>query len=677
MTGRTNSRPGRRNGTAARRGRRTGTRSGTGTRTWTARRTLAVAFALLAVLAVGVAPVAGGVTSGTDGTDDAEPAGTATPLPEGRVAAGVGAAATVTPGWRTNLTNATGAARSLGVESGLAARGGLVYVPGASGGENRLTALDAATGEVRWSRALGSGYPRGLSAVADGPAPSGTDPLWAPDARSVPEDAFASTPPSRSGDVYVGDYAGTLYALAPEAGATNWTAHTGFGSYVGDPAVGNRSVLATAVDPVTGTTHLQAYARANGSRLRSVELGTGYGLARPAGAGEFAAVPVGETLYGVDLSAREVAWTVDLGSSAFGAPAVVGAGEAVAVSTADGRVRAVALSTGQRLWSADVGPTATAPVAGDGRVVVGGDRLYALDASGGTTLWRTSVGTPTGPATLADGRAYAPTEEGVAVVDAATGESLGRTTPTFAPVVAPPVRGEAVVAADPDGLVGRDRFEPPVNRSATLALDPASATVDAGGSTTVDVVLRDAALGVDAYSFTVETTNGSTVRVVNATPRGDPELRTVTPAPDGSTVTVSADLVNLTTVTTLATVTVEGDAVGTADLRLVDVDVTTAENATPARSYDLSTENATVTVRDPDAAPLLPGASGPAGNVDDDPALEDVNGNGDLTLADVTLLFENRGAAAVTDSPDAFDYNGNGDFTLADVTSLFLEAASG
>jgi hypothetical protein len=73
--------------------------------------------------------------------------------------------------------------------------------------------------------------------------------------------------------------------------------------------------------------------------------------------------------------------------------------------------------------------------------------------------------------------------------------------------------------------------------------------------------------------------------------------------------------------------------------------------------------------------PLDDGLAAPT-NVDDDAALEDVNGNGNLTLSDVTALFTHRDSASVTDYPTYFDYNGNGDFTLADVTALFVEAAS-
>lgn len=76
-----------------------------------------------------------------------------------------------------------------------------------------------------------------------------------------------------------------------------------------------------------------------------------------------------------------------------------------------------------------------------------------------------------------------------------------------------------------------------------------------------------------------------------------------------------------------------------------------------------------VTVRAVDR-PTLPGAAGPAGNADGDPALEDVNGDGRVTAADATFLFERRDAAAVTSNPTAFDFNGDGEFSLSDVTAL-------
>jgi plastocyanin len=56
---------------------------------------------------------------------------------------------------------------------------------------------------------------------------------------------------------------------------------------------------------------------------------------------------------------------------------------------------------------------------------------------------------------------------------------------------------------------------------------------------------------------------------------------------------------------------------------------------------------------------------------DGDGVYEDVNGDGDASLADVTALFDGREGDAVAADPAAFDVNGNGGFSLSDVTRLF------
>jgi PKD repeat protein len=72
------------------------------------------------------------------------------------------------------------------------------------------------------------------------------------------------------------------------------------------------------------------------------------------------------------------------------------------------------------------------------------------------------------------------------------------------------------------------------------------------------------------------------------------------------------------------------------------------------------------------AVPPVVGEDPPT-DPDGDGRYEDVNGNGAVTLSDVTALFFERDSAAVTDAPGAFDFNDNGAFSLADVTRLFAE----
>jgi PKD repeat protein len=77
----------------------------------------------------------------------------------------------------------------------------------------------------------------------------------------------------------------------------------------------------------------------------------------------------------------------------------------------------------------------------------------------------------------------------------------------------------------------------------------------------------------------------------------------------------------------------------------------------------------TVTV----SVPPLADDMAPPLDPDDDGVYEDTNGNGEVTFADVTALFENRDSTTATENPSLFDFNRNGAFNVADVQTLFAE----
>ncbi|POG55586.1 S8 family serine peptidase [Haloferax marisrubri] len=63
----------------------------------------------------------------------------------------------------------------------------------------------------------------------------------------------------------------------------------------------------------------------------------------------------------------------------------------------------------------------------------------------------------------------------------------------------------------------------------------------------------------------------------------------------------------------------------------------------------------------------------PPTDPDGDGRYEDVNGDGNVTLADAQALFANRNAEAVEGTPEAFDFSGNGRVNVVDVQALFAE----
>ncbi len=64
----------------------------------------------------------------------------------------------------------------------------------------------------------------------------------------------------------------------------------------------------------------------------------------------------------------------------------------------------------------------------------------------------------------------------------------------------------------------------------------------------------------------------------------------------------------------------------------------------------------------------------PPTDPDGDGRYEDVNGDGNVTLADVQALFAHRHAASVEDTPEAFDFSGDGRVNVVDVQALFAAA---
>ncbi|AKU08200.1 S8 family serine peptidase [Haloferax gibbonsii] len=71
--------------------------------------------------------------------------------------------------------------------------------------------------------------------------------------------------------------------------------------------------------------------------------------------------------------------------------------------------------------------------------------------------------------------------------------------------------------------------------------------------------------------------------------------------------------------------------------------------------------------------PSVTTETAPPTDPDGDGRYEDVNGDGNVTLADVQTLFAHRDAGTVEGSREAFDFSGNGRVNVADVQALFAK----
>ena len=190
----------------------------------------------------------------------------------------------------------------------------------------------------------------------------------------------------------------------------------------------------------------------------------------------------------------------------------------------------------------------------------------------------------------------------------------------------------------------------------SVALEPESATVDEGETTTYDVVVSDANGGVGAYDFTVSIDDLSVASITAVDVRGSPAEQTtdVSIAGDGSSADIAAALANTSDSGSvpIATVTVSGDAEGTSDIGLtLDALGTEAGN-----SYSVTeTTGAAITVEGDEPEPEPEPA---------DFQVSNLNAPGNATQGDnitVSADVTNDGDEAATQTVQfRLDVDGNG-----------------
>jgi len=218
-----------------------------------------------------------------------------------------------------------------------------------------------------------------------------------------------------------------------------------------------------------------------------------------------------------------------------------------------------------------------------------------------------------------------------------------------------------------------------------LSLRPRTGTVAAGGETTFDLVASNLTEGVGAYDLNLTLANGSIARIADVDYRLGPDPAATatfnTTTPDVTRNGTTAGAVRLqqigvrssTGTVTLATVTLEGRTPGTTGLSISDAVVGDRNDS----QYAIGTlGNATVTVSESPPEPAAPDLSGngeAARDLNDDGRYEDVDGDGDLDVIDVSVFLGAFDSAAVRDNPDLFDFNDDGDINILDVAHLLGE----
>lgn len=286
--------------------------------------------------------------------------------------------------------------------------GGAVYV----GGDARLHAVDATTGEELWRFATG-GDIDSSPAVSGGVAyfgsrdgnvyavtADGGNEVW----RFATGDDVVSSPAVAGGTVFVGSQDGRLYALDAASGAERWAVVTG-GNVNSSPMVDHDNVYFGSCDR-----HLYAVDRTRGDIRWRFDTGEClvasplvYDGAVLIGGSE---VDHGD-LFAVDVDTGRERWRFPTAGDIWYRPTA--AGGSVYVGSGDYHVYALDAATGNELWRFRTGNRAlTSPVLLPGLLLFGShDRnLYAVDPRRGRELWRIQIGRTVHNVTVGDNRAY-------------------------------------------------------------------------------------------------------------------------------------------------------------------------------------------------------------------------------------------------------------------------------
>lgn len=241
-----------------------------------------------------------------------------------------------------------------------------------------VTALDASSGQLRWSRSV-----------------------------SAVQGAFPGSPTVAGGLVYVVPY--ELVALDAATGDVRWT-RPNVGCFVCSPAIRN-GTLYIGGGPAVGRRFLALDAATGAPRWTfRPQAGRNFGWsASPAVAGGrvFQAAFVSQrgtkaySLYAFKASSGKRLWKIKVGTSEFltsSSPAVA-YGTVFYVSPGN-RIYAVRASDGKKLWSKSISTSASSPAVAGGVVYFGaGLTVYALDAKTGKRLWRAATSSdPSDPA---------------------------------------------------------------------------------------------------------------------------------------------------------------------------------------------------------------------------------------------------------------------------------------
>jgi outer membrane protein assembly factor BamB len=283
------------------------------------------------------------------------------------------------------------------------------------GRDGNLYALDALSGEALWRYDARDGI--GASPVVAGNSIVAADyqgNVFSVDLegnlrwnRKLPG-KVVSTPCVGDGEVVVGCYNGTAYALSLETGRVLWRLATG-GRIRGSVAHSDGRYYVPSYD----------------GKLYSITAGTG-----------------------------AIRWTFGLGGPVSSSPAALG--DLVAIGGADNRIYAVDAETGHMRWRYRTqGPVKSSVALVDGKVLAGSNdkSLYCLDAESGSLVWKHKTGGSVlaRPVVFEGHVIFASYDRRLYCLEADTGERVDRFETNGSVFSSPTIGGESVFFGNNNG----------------------------------------------------------------------------------------------------------------------------------------------------------------------------------------------------------------------------------
>jgi hypothetical protein len=206
-------------------------------------------------------------------------------------------------------------------------------------------------------------------------------------------------------------------------------------------------------------------------------------------------------------------------------------------------------------------------------------------------------------------------------------------------------------------------------RAVDVTIGPGGDTLEPGNTTSYGISVSNVGAGLSTANLTLSSSNTTVATIQDVSPIGSATVEHKAVAPGTAELNISG---------------LEAEASGT--VQLAEVTISAVENGTATLSGDASLSTAgggsypvnsvqptTIDIQVTPPTPTLPGFANPVTDIDGDGLYEDVNGDGNFTIADVQVFFQNRDSDVVQNNAELFNFDNNDppDVTIRDVQALF------